>query len=166
MCFNYKGEIIEGHKHLRKEEYGTGKEDEYGEPEVNWDLLKPRADGEGFDKDRLIDGKKYRVYKITLAKGQKIIRYGHACGRFTAPEGTEFEELSLPYTKESCEYHEYVVVGDSLDAACIVDKGFVSPGFDMPGGGIQYWHYRSINISIKAGILEEDLQWINQSSKN
>ena len=37
---------------------------------------------------------------------------------------------------------------------CLVDKGIVAPGFDSPGGAVQYFHPITIRESIKRGLLE------------
>ena len=73
----------------------------------------------------------------TLEPGTKVIRYGKEYGGYFAPEGTPYDQLSLPYSTESANmnYHEYVVV-----KPLPVESGTVAPipEFNTPGGGIQY----------------------------
>lgn len=152
---NYKKEKIDAIPVLRKPSYGTGKTDKSGRPEVNWKLLID-ADEQGFDIKYKEENGKHRM-TIVLPKHTKLIRYGSEAGLYTAPKGTRYEEVSLPYTKESVFYHEYEVIAESITVTgimkgCIVERGRVAPGFDYPGGGIQYLHpynmIRSINLKL------------------
>ena len=99
------------------------------------------------------------TYDVILPAGKRIVRYGNAQGRFSTDYGTAFEMLSLPYVKESLEYHEYIVMADCL-VKCIVTKGLVAPGFKQPGRGIQYYHDRPMHESIRLGIIKEDYSWL------
>lgn len=155
---NYRGEKIVFKPKLRKPEYGSGKCDRFGNEKPEWSLIK-NGDGQGFDKDHKEPNDLPRM-KIALPKHTKLIRYGSENGSFTAPKGTKFEELSLPYTKESLFYHEYEVIADSIsvieiDRACVVDRGKVAPGFDYPGGGVQYLHEYNMINSINMHLLRE-----------
>ena len=151
---NYKGEFL-GKKivELTDTTYGTG-EIIYGfYPKINWPEEDEFIDGEGFDKTQNYGDGRYRIRK-KLPYGTRLIRYGNERGSFTAPEGTPYEKLSLPYKKETIEYYEYVVVVDSIDVICMVEEGVVAPAFDMEGGGIQYLHEESIEKLIKKGKLQ------------
>ncbi len=122
---------------------------------IDWSQLKD-ADDDGFDTTRLT----YCCYIIPyiIPKGTKIIRYGHPKGNFTAPYGTKYEEISLPYDIASMEYHEYIVK-KNCRVNCVVKKGYAAPGFGVMGGGIQYKHKESILELLYKGILKEDYKW-------
>ena len=153
MKKNYKGDNISGPKVLEKPEYGTGRHNKNGEPEVNWDYLSEYADNDGFDIRNDEGNGEYKIF-VALPKGTKIIRYGHEEGSFTAPVGTPYENLALPYVKETVEYNEYKVIADQVTVECKVCKGKVAPGFSSDGGAIQYKHPITIRASIKERILE------------
>lgn len=150
---NDKGQIIDGKKKLLKKEYGTEKFYKNGEPKVNWDLLSKFADNEGFDKRNIEINGKYKI-EVELPYGTIIIRYGNASGNFSAPKGTKYEDLALPYIKETVEYNEYRVIADKIKVVCLVEKGIVAPGFGSNGGAIQYLHPISMKESIRTKILE------------
>lgn len=150
---NYKGETISGIRQLQKPEYGTGKQNRFGQPVVNWKYLSKHADEDGFDIRNIESNGKYMI-KFILPYGSIIIRYGSEIGHFSAPKGTAYEELSLPYIPESLEYNEYKVVADNVRIICIVDKGRVAPGFGSQGGAVQYLHPITIRESVKKGMLE------------
>lgn len=150
---NYRGEIISGIKQLIKPEYGTGDIDKYGQPVVNWSYLSKYADEEGFDIRNIEKNGKYKI-KVKLPYGSILIRYGSELGRFTAPKGTEYEKLALPFVKETVEYNEYKVMSTKVMVVCIVQKGKVAPGFNSDGGAIQYYHPINIYNSVKKGLLE------------
>ena len=151
---NYKGEIISGKMELQDPTYGTGKTDAHGQPEADWSLLE-HADREdkGFDV-------RYPIVEIILPKGTMLARYGSEWGRHTAPRGTPYEVLAMPYKKETLEYNEYKVIADNVKVSCAVQEGKIAPGFGSPGGGIQYWHHINIHESVRQGILEKvELKW-------
>lgn len=150
---NDKGEKITGIKELLKPEYGTGMTDKHGQPVVDWGCLSSWADQHGFDTRNLEQNGKYKM-KMKLPYGTEIIRYGNEMGNFTAPKGTRYEELALPYVKDTVEYNEYRVMADDIYIICIVDKGKVAPGFGSTGGAIQYRHPITIRESLRQGILE------------
>lgn len=149
---NYKGEIISGIKTLSQSKFGSGLTYPNGDPMVNWGLLSEFADDDGFDTRNIEKNKHYKI-RMRLKKGIIIIRYGSETGRFTAPKGTKFDELSLPYSIDSLEYNEYKVVS-SIKVACIVEKGIVAPGFERVGGGIQFLHNKTIIELLKNGSIE------------
>ncbi|MBL7500443.1 TNT domain-containing protein [Frankia sp. CNm7] len=77
---------------------------------------------------------------LVLAPGQQIDRFGRATGSFLAPQGTDYEDRSLPPTNlndpgnpGSCNYHVYQVL-----RGFTVYAGGIRPWFDQPGDGIQY----------------------------
>lgn len=153
MKKNYKGDVINGIKKLIRPEYGTGEYNNYGEPIVDWSKLSEYADDDGFDKRNLESNGNYKI-TIKLPIGTKLIRFGNETGTFTAPIGTPYETLALPYIQETVEYHEYKVISDNLTVECEVCKGVVAPGFGSQGGGIQYKHSITISASLKQNILE------------
>lgn len=150
---NFRGEILTGPRQLKRPEYGTGKVDSLGDPIPDWSLLSKEADEDGFDKTNREKNGKY-IIEIELPQGTIIIRYGKESGKFTAPQGTDYEKLAMPYKKETVPYYEYKVIAKNLHVRCVVQKGRVAPGFDSGGGAIQYCHNMSIYESVKNGVLE------------
>ena len=150
---NDKGIIIDGIKELQKKEYGTGKFHQNGEPIVNWKLLSDFADDNGFDIRNIEHNNEYKM-DIKLPYGTIIIRYGNETGVFSAPKGTKYEDLALPYIKDTVEYNEYKVIAHNVNVTCKVVKGKVAPGFASNGGAIQYMHPISIKESIRRKLLK------------
>lgn len=150
---NDDGKIIDGKKKLMKEEYGTGNSYPNGEPIVNWKLLSKFADEDGFDTRNIEKNGSYKM-EVELPYGAIIIRYGNETGRFTAPKGAKYEELALPYVKETVEYNEYRIIADRIKVLCIVEMGRVAPGFGSNGGAVQYMHPMSIRELMRNNILE------------
>ena len=63
-------------------------------------------------------------------------RYGSDNGSFLSPEGTTFEQRSLPsYKNDSSLYSRYMVVKPIPG----VEFGEIAPWFGYPGGGTQYY---------------------------
>ena len=150
---NYLGEKIEGIPILRKPEYGTGENWPDGSPKVNWSKII-NGDEWGFDINHKEPNGDHRM-NVVLPKNTRLIRYGKENGKFTAPEGTTYEEISLPYVKESVYYHEYEVIADSITVQVKVLRGRVAPGFDYSGGGVQYMHPYTMIESINRGLIKE-----------
>lgn len=150
---NDAGKIINGKKKLVQEDYGTGDCYSDGEPIVNWKLLSLHADRDGFDIFNIEKNGYYKI-EVELPYGTIIIRYGNETGRFSAPKGTKYEELALPYVKETVEYNEYKIIADRAKVMCIVEKGKVAPGFGSNGGAIQYMHPMSMIELMRKNILE------------
>lgn len=155
MKKNDTGEIITGYLRLRNPAYGTGRKTPDGDPEVDWSGCKTSySDDNGFDLRNIEKNGKHYI-EINLPKGTQLIRYGRETGKYTAPKGTRYEELSLPYIKSSVEFHEYRVIVDSITVYCTVNKGIVAPMFDCNGGGVQYFHLDgSIRKMVQKNILE------------
>lgn len=149
---NDDGKLIDGKKKLLKEEFGTGDYYPNGEPIVNWKLLL-HADNDGFDTLNIEETGNYKM-EVELPYGTIIIRYGNETGRFSAPKGSKYEELALPYVKETVEYNEYKIIADGVKVVCIVEKGKVAPGFESNGGAIQYMHPMSMIELMRNNILE------------
>lgn len=157
--YNFKGEdITEVKILLANDEYGYV--DENNIPHIDWGKETDRCDKNGFDKDyRPIEGSEQYVIKdYILPKGSMICRYGFMGGLFTTVKGSEYEELSLPYVKETIEYHEFKVTED-LSVDCYVSKGIVAPKFVSPGGAIQFMHKQPIRLECEDGYLQEDVSW-------
>lgn len=150
---NDKMEKISGIKKLLKPEYGNGVIYPNGEPAVNWKLLSHYADKDGFDIRNVEKNGKYKN-EIELPYGTIIIRYGNETGRFSAPKGTKYEDLALPYIKDTVEYNEYKVVAEVIKVRCIVNSGKVAPGFGSEGGAVQYLHPITIRQSVESKLLE------------
>ena len=80
------------------------------------------ADKDGFDIRNIEKNKKYKI-EIELPYGTILIRYGNETGRFSAPKGTKYEDLALPYVKNTVEYNEYKVIATGIKVICVVEKG-------------------------------------------
>lgn len=148
---NSAGKIITERFKLKDPSYAKGF-DGSGEPIIDWELFQPEfADEHGFDmRNREENG--YYYIETVLPKGTMLIRYGSEFGRFTAPKGTRYDELALPYIEETVAYHEYRVANDQ---GCQVQKGRVAPMFDSKGGGIQFYHLpATVNSLLKEKVLE------------
>lgn len=150
---NDKGQTISGKRKLLKQEYGTGEFYQNGDPVVNWKLLSIYADENGFDKRNVEENSEY-IINVVLPYGTILIRYGNEVGVFSAPKGTEYEKLALPYEKDTLEYNEYKVIGKGIRVLCVVKKGRVAPGFGSNGGAIQFMHPMTIREAVKKKILE------------
>ena len=154
LKYNSQGKIISGIRRLKRPEFGTGELWDNGDPKVNWGAWKTKyADNNGFDiRNREANGS--HTIMTVLPKGTRLIRYGLETGKFTAPKGTVYDELSLPYQEESCEFNEYVVEADSITVYCNVEKGKVAPMFGASGGGIQFFHLDgTVRSLVKRNIL-------------
>ena len=149
---NDKGENISGKRKVSNKKYCKGYAVN-GEPIINWDFLSKYADNNGFDV-RNLEENGYYMIEIELPIGTEIIRYGNESGRFTAPNGTKYEDLALPYDKESVEFNQYRVISSPLKVVCKVKKGRVAPGFDSQGGAIQFLHDKNILQLRKEYVLE------------
>ena len=132
-------------------------------PHINWGTETDVCDANGFDKNyRPDDSDIYLIENYIIPNGSIICRYGNPSGMFTTIKGTAYEELSLPYIKETIEYHEYKVTAD-LSVKCIVTKGVVAPKFSSLGGGIQFMHKQMISLECEDGFLEEDKTWLQKN---
>lgn len=79
-------------------------------------------------------------YDVVLPEGTRIIRYGSTNGRYTAPVGTPYAKLALPWAFKNQPYNEYIVATPE-GIKVIVVKGLVAQQHAWPefeGGGIQY----------------------------
>lgn len=150
---NYKGDIISTPYRLRSKSYGTGEVNMDGRPKIDWGNHTPSfADSCGFDTRRNYHNGRYFLV-LTLPHGTRLIRYGKETGRYTAPEGTPYEELSLPYHKDTVEFNTYVVSG-GVKIVCEVKFGRVAPAFGAVGGGVQYRHADTVRNLLKSGVLK------------
>lgn len=142
---NDEGKLLGNAKVLLKNsDYGTGDYFDEITPKVKWKEYRQKcSDENGFDVNNVEDNGKH-IMEVCLPKGTHIIRYGSEMGRFTAPKGTPYDQLGLPYVKESVEFHEYIVIADSIKVLCKVNRGKVAPIFDSQGGGVQYQHFNTI----------------------
>lgn len=68
-----------------------------------------------------------------LMPGTRVDRYGHEGGTFVAPEGTLWEQRSLPPSSLGKPYTEYEIV-----KPIPAQSGWIAPWFRQIGGGIQY----------------------------
>lgn len=152
---NYLGEIINNvNRELEDLSYGTGEYDENGCPKINWDYYITEIYDHGFKKK---NGKPCCVDYI-LPYGSKILRYGTEYGYYTAPAGTPYELLSLPYKKETLAYNEYEVMADGILVKCIVKKGKVAKSRNSKGGAIQFYHKEQIHHLVTTGKLKK-IEW-------
>ena len=149
---NCLGDIITGIKKFQNPAFGYI--DSEGVEHVNWQIENERIDADGFDKGNIESEGKYKV-DIVLPYGKLICRYGNERGRLTTDIYSDYDELGLPYVKETVEYHVYKVIADGLKVRCTVSKGRVAPMFNSPGGANQYKHYQSIAKELDDNKLEE-----------
>lgn len=121
-------------KYVRNPEYLDN------DKEVKWEEYAPNRGFEG------------ETTMTTLKEGDVVQRYGDGDGAYVAPEGTKYEELSMPYEKECMgEPKTYVVKKDIDD----VESGRVAQAFDQEGGGTQYILPDSVDQLVDDGYLEE-----------
>lgn len=145
---NEKGENLEGTPTLRDESYvkkdekGATLLDPNGNPIPDYEGQAPNN---GF-KESPEELEKNGSYN--LSKGSTVVRYGSERGSFVTDPGTPYSKLSLPYDKDSVEYHEYRV---NSEIPCT--KGTVAPAFGEKGGGVQYMTNESIGELIESGAL-------------
>ncbi len=158
-CYNSSGKNISDVRILLSDDT-YGYVDENNIPHIDWGKETEQCDKNGFDKDfRPIEGsEEYIIRNYILPKGTMICRYGSMGGLFTTTKGTEYENLSLPYVKETIEYHEFKVTED-LSVDCYVSKGRVAPKFSSPGGAIQFMHRQPVRLECEDGYLQEDISW-------
>lgn len=121
---------------------------------IDWVTYAAFSDKEGFDT-------RCNTEKVKLLKDTRIARYGSEFGKYSAPVGTPYEKLSLPYIHNTVPYHEYIVL-DDIEVMCIVKKGIIAPNFHTMGGGIQYLHHQSIAQEIENEALKEVYEWITK----
>lgn len=154
---NYKGDDIYGPPELISKDYCTGFTSS-GEPIIRWPEETDEIDNHGFSKKPIYGGK--YIILVNLPKDTIIIRYGREDGRFTAPQGTPYENLSLPYIKESIIYNEYRVTVDDYKVYQVT-QGIVAPAFNSKGGAIQYLHKNFILQDVESGDLERVNLWLS-----
>lgn len=152
MKKNYLGNPIVGRKQFIDESFGYY--DENGDEHVNWEPENEFVDSDGFDKTNRETNGNY-TETVTLPYGKLLCRYGNTRGRMTTDIDSDYESLSLPYVRETVEYHVYRVIADGLQVKCTVTKGRVAPMFNSKGGAVQYKHFRSIAKEIEQGNLQE-----------
>ena len=133
--------------------------DETGKLVPAWTEPNELVDEKGFDKTDVDDNGEYNQI-IILPKGTKLCRYGVETGKTTAPIGTPYQLMALPYKKETLEYHEYEVIADGVLVQCIVTKGRAAAMFDSEGGAIQFVHQRRIIEEIVTKRLKEVTTWL------
>lgn len=161
--FNYLGEDITNIPiELLSSQYGYV--DSHNIPHIDWGNETDICDKNGFDKQYKVkdNSNVYLIDNYVLPKGITICRYGFSGGYFTTLRGEDYENLGLPYIKETIEYHEYKVSTD-LQVNCIVRKGMVAPKFNSPGGGVQFMHKQTIRLEIEDGFIKEDMSWIQKN---
>ena len=149
---NYLGQIITGRKQFIDESYGYYDDD--GNEHVNWRPEDSIIDSDGFDK-RNIEINGFYTQEILLPYGKLICRYGNTRGRITTDLDSAYEQLGLPYIKETVEYHTYRVIADGLLVKCMVTRGRVAPMFNSTGGAVQYKHFQNIFKELEYNKLEE-----------
>ena len=78
-----------------------------------------------------------------LPAGFEFARFADGFGSFLAPNGTSFGQTSVPPLVGVQPYFRYVVVDpESFPADYHLQQSILSPGFGVPGGGIQYVIYQ------------------------
>ncbi len=164
MIYNCYGERLESEiPELQDGSFGTI--DSTGKVTIYWDEESDVVDVYGFDKENVEPNGEYTM-DVELPVGTILIRYGNPNGKMTAPLGTPFELLGLPYKKETIQFHQYVVKADGVNVKCVVRRGKVREMFLSPGGAIQYMHPQSILDEIRTGKIAEDFSWMKQRVEN
>ncbi|WP_207727378.1 TNT domain-containing protein [Clostridium vitabionis] len=93
-----------------------------------------------------------------MPKGTLLWRFGNPEGKFTTKNETEYNELSLPWKIETVEFHVYIVISGHLTVQEIplsVQEGRSAAMFGRKGGGVQYMHFRNMNMEMREGFLQE-----------
>jgi hypothetical protein len=91
------------------------------------------------DNGFLIVGGKPVEFRLTLAPGERLDRYGSPYGGFLAPADTAYSARSIPPSSLddspgfTCNYHTYRVL-----KAFRAEAGPIAPAFGQPGLGLQY----------------------------
>ena len=156
--YNDSGKLITK-SDLKLSDASFGKQYPDGRIIVIWSGENNDHDGNGFDKHHLEDNGEHTKV-VLLKKGTVIARYGSPGGRFTTDSQSDYSKLSLPYARESIEYHQYEVLSDQLPVLCYVTRGRVAPMFDSPGGAVQYMHEQKISLEIEDGKIQEVFTWL------
>lgn len=158
MKYNCNGKVLNTPPALKSYDYGYY--DSKGMIHIYWSQSNESCDESGFDKSfrPCVESDDYVIEDYIIPRGTMLCRYGSPRGVFTTLKGTDYDLLSLPYVKESIEYHEYQV-SIELHVKCRVIRGRVAPMFDSTGGAEQYKHYRSIKQECEQGILKEVFLW-------
>ncbi len=142
---NADGELIEGDPVIADEAV-IKKSEDYNQTGIfnpDWNVKAENSDAQGFDtREEIKEG--------VLQPGTVIDRYGSSRGRMATSKGTEYEALSLPYAKETVEFHRYEVC-----APIECRMGKVAPNFDQEGGGDQFVFSKSVTELIREGSLRE-----------
>ena len=149
---NYLGQLISGKKEFTDPAFGYYDKD--GNEHVNWKPEDEDVDSDGFDKHNIEPNGSY-YQRVTLPYGKLLSRYGNKRGRLTTDVDSDYDDLGLPYVKETVEYHVYRVISNTLVVKCEVLKGRVAPMFNSNGGAVQYKHFQSVAKEIEGGKLEE-----------
>lgn len=98
------------------------------------------------------DGARGNIEIVILKTGQKILtRYGRKTGKFVSPDGTTFEQRSLPRDTDVSDYHKYNVISDLPK----VEQGIIASWFNKSGGGIQLKLPYTIKELLEQDIIEE-----------
>ena len=156
--YNYLGqELIDCEPEFAKASFSKFNED--GKVVPAWIEANELVDEQGFDRTNIEDNGEYKQI-ITLPKGVRLCRYGAQTGKTTAPIGTPYELMGLPFKKETLEYHEYEVIADGVFVQCIVTKGKAAAMFDSEGGAIQFVHQRRIVEELATNRLKEVTTWL------
>lgn len=128
---------------------------------IHWLPEDEYVDRYGFDKKNVEKNGLY-VENVVIPRGTHLCRYGTNQGRMTTLAGTDYEYLSLPYKRETVEYHEYVVTADGISVKCIVTRGRAYKMFDSEGGAVQFLHPRRIYEEVKTGRIKESMEWLKK----
>jgi len=96
------------------------------------------------------DGFDAQPVQIELGVGTRIDRYGNETGSYVSPEGTPFEQRSLPATSINDPYAVYEVI-----KPLPVQSGQATPWFDQLGGGTQYKAPYTIEKLRELGYIKE-----------
>lgn len=149
---NYFGQTVTGTEKFQDETFGYY--DENGKKHVNWKEEDKTVDSDGFDKTNVEKNGNYKE-TVSLPQGKLLARYGNLRGRLTTDVEANYDDLALPYVKESVEYHVFKVMADGSTMECTVEQGRVAPMFNSKGGAPQYKHPQSLERELAEGKITE-----------
>ena len=88
-----------------------------------------------------------------LKPGTKIDRYGTDQGSYFSPEGTPFDQRSLPPKSSDGTYKRYIVT-KPLPA----QSGSTAPWFGQSGGGMQFKTQMTVEDLVRGGYIKEAIE--------
>ena len=101
--------------------------------------------------DPINNGFNGNTEEITLQPGERLDRYGNESGRYTSPEGTPYNQRSMPPFSDKSNYNIYEV----LKPIEGVRSGQINPYYLQEGGGTQYLLPQKIKWYLELGYIRK-----------